>query len=303
MKKVFQFGFFLFLITGIFGDIIAQGPPTQADKKAEALMKSKKFAEAIPYLNEMIKLEPKNIKWYFDKGVCESKAKKFEDAKVTFAKVIEMNSKHTGAYVQLANVHLRQKNYDEANKYFQQAHDLEANPAKKSQLKMMMLDAMVQKGDLPKAKVYLADLQKSAPENMKVMYYAGEIKVKEKNWSGAKDEYNKIVANPKFATMKPAQQAQYYYSLGLCYLEMGDEVNAQKNWRKANSGKYADLIAKRKPMWAVEFAEPENENLTDETPSELSEFNTTPSSGTSSSPSYEEPADSGSTSGSLDWGF
>ncbi len=302
MKKVFQLGMLVFLMLGVFVSSFAQGPATQADKKAEALMKSKKYAEAIPYINEMIKLEPKNIKWYFDKGVCESKCKKLEESKASFTKVIEMNPKHIGAFVQIGNIYLRQKSYDEACKYYGQANDLEANPAKKGQLKIMMLDAMVQKGDLPKAKIYLADLQKTAPDNLKVLYYAGEIKMKEKNWNGAKEEYNKIIANPKFASMKPIQKAQYYYSLGLCYIETGDEVSAQKNWRQANVGKYADLIAKKRPMWAVEFSQPKDENETEGFSSEFpGSSQGSVSNSSSSSPAYEE--EEPVSSGPLDWGF
>ena len=200
---------FAFLLSFGITMLVAQ-PIKDADKKAEALIKQKKFAEAIPFLNEMIKVEPKNNKWHFEKGNCEFRTNNMEGAKADYAKSIELNPKFAPAYIQTGNVLVKQKKYDEAVGFFKKGSVQETVPAKKAQYSMMIVDAYLQKNDLPNAKVNLAELQKSAPDNVRVLYYEGEIKMKEKNWNGAKDTYMKIVSNVNFSKMKPIVQAQYY---------------------------------------------------------------------------------------------
>lgn len=324
MKKNAQsliLGIFILFATSSVAFAQPAGGNVDADKKAEQLMKSKKFGEAIPYLNQMIKLEPKNVKWQMDKGLCEEKTKKYEEAKATFNKVLSMNPKSADAYMHIAMMDVKQKKYDDAVTSFNKAIEVELMAGKKMQYKMMIVDAMVQKGDLGKAKTTLAELQKAAPTNMKVLYYAGEIKMKEKNWAGAKEEYTKIINNPAYAKMKPAQKAQYCYSLGLCALESGDELTAKSNWKKANTiNKYSDLIGKRKPEWLVEFSEaklggedpwaadkkPEGGAVANNKPVVLDEFGNPVQEGatptTPDNPGENNSSGSGSTD-DMDWGF
>lgn len=294
---------FAFLLT--LGTTILSAQPIQnADKKAEALMKQKKYAEAIPFINEMIKVEPKNNKWYFEKGNCEMHNHNMEGAKTSYAKSIELNPKFVPAYTQMATVLVKQKKYDEAVGFFKKGIEQETVPAKKAQYKMMIVDAYLQKNDLPAAKTTLAELQKSAPENVRVLYYDGEIKMKEKNWAGAKETYMKIVSNPNFAKMKPVAQAQYYYSLGLTCLEMNDETNAKVYWKKANTGKYKDKISERKPEWLVEFDDPSSNNPTvSDVPANSNESVPIPGFDTPANTTPETTTPENSGEGGLDWGF
>lgn len=280
-----------------FTSVFAQN--TYPDKKAEALMKQHKFADALPFIEEMIKLEPKNFKWQFDKGVCELRTKKFEQAKLTFAKVQEMNKEYTPAYLQAAQACLKLKQYDLAIEQYNKASLVEKVPAKKGQYKLMTVDALLQKGDVPKAKVIITELEKTAPENFKVLYYSGDIKLKEKNWSGAKETYSKILTLEKFKAMKPEQQVAYYYNLGLAYIELGDEANARTYWQKANYGQYADKIAERKPEWVVEFNERPELGATET--GEMPANTGLPS--TPASNSKPRPSSSSSSGGDIDWGF
>lgn len=314
-------GMFILFATSSVAFAQPAGGNVDADKKAEQLMKAKKFGEAIPYLNQMIKLEPKNVKWQFDKGLCEERTKKYEDAKASFNKVLSINPKSADAYMHIAMVEVKEKKYDDAAVNFNKAIEAENIPGKKMQYKMMIVDAMVQKGDLGKAKTTLAELQKAAPTNMKVLYYAGEIKMKEKNWVGAKEEYTKIINNPAYAKMKPAQKAQYCYSLGLCTLESGDELTAKSYWKKANTiSKYSNLIGNRKPEWLVEFSEaklggedpwaadkkPETGIAVSNKPVVLDEFGNPIQEGTApttpETPAENNNSGSGSTD-DMDWGF
>lgn len=286
--------------------ILTAQPVQNADKKAEALMKQKKYADAIPFINEMIKVEPKNNKWYFEKGNCEMHTRNTDAAKLDYAKSIELNPKFVPAYTQTANILVKQKNYDEAVSFYQKAIAQEIVPAKKAQYKMMIVDAYIQKNDLNAAKTTLAELQKAAPENQRVLYYDAEIKMKEKNWAGAKDTYMKIVSNPNFPKMKPMAQAQYYYSLGLACLQMNDESNARTYWKKANMGKYTDKIAEIKPEWILEFAD-EPANATDAisgAPTNTGDSLPIPGFDTpeGSTPTETAP-EGGSGDGGLDWGF
>jgi tetratricopeptide (TPR) repeat protein len=294
MKKVvLLFLVSIFSLSSIFAQ--ANDPV----KKAEQLMKQKKYAEAVAAYDAAIKLEPKLFNHYFHKSIAETKLKKYDEGKASLKKCLELNAKYCPAYLQLATINRAQKDYAAATLNYEDAMKHETATPKKYQYKLMLVDLLLEKGDISTAKKYTTELTQAAPENLKVIYYAGQVKKAEKDWSGLVNLYEKTSTLESFKKMHPVRQAEYFYDMGVAYLQMKDEANAKKNWSKAYAGEYKDIIAKEKPEWAVEFSEPampEDPNNPNPTPTDSH-----PTKGTTHhSKTTSEDTGGG---GGIDWGF
>lgn len=270
-------------------------------KKAEQLMKQKKYAEAITAYDAAIKLEPKLFSHYYHKSIAETKSKKYDEGKASLKKCMELNPKFCPAYLQLATINRAQKDYAAAIVNFEDAMKHETATPKKSQYKLMLVDLLLEKGDIATAKKYTTELSQAAPENLKVIYYSGQVKKAEKDWNGLINLYQKASTLESFKKMHPARQAEYYYDMGVAYLQLKDETNARKTWEKAYIGDYKEIIAKEKPEWAVEFSEPDmpDENADPNNPNPTP---TEPRKGTSHHTKTTNTDDGGG-GGGIDWGF
>jgi len=268
-------------------------------KKAEQLMKQKKYAEAVAAYDAAIKLEPKLFSHYYHKSIAETKLKKYDEGKTSLKKCLELNAKYCPAYLQLATINRAQKDYAAAILNFEDAMKHETATPKKSQYKLMLVDLLLEKGDIATAKKYTTELTQAAPENLKVIYYSGQVKKAEKDWSGLVNLYQKASTMESFKKMHPARQAEYFYDMGVAYLQMKDEANAKKIWAKAYIAEYKDMIAKEKPEWAVEYSEPampEDPNNPNPVPTDEH-----PSKGNSHHSKTSSSDDGGG--GGIDWGF
>ncbi len=65
--------------------------------QAEKLIKEWKYAEAIPLLQKVVKDEPKNADAYNQLGYANRKLNKLPDARIHYAKALELQPEHKGA--------------------------------------------------------------------------------------------------------------------------------------------------------------------------------------------------------------
>jgi Flp pilus assembly protein TadD len=65
--------------------------------QAEKLIKEWKYAEAIPLLQKVVKDEPKNADAYNQMGYANRKLNKLPDARIHYAKALELQPEHKGA--------------------------------------------------------------------------------------------------------------------------------------------------------------------------------------------------------------
>ncbi len=209
---------------------------------AEEMRKQNRCADAIQKYEEAIKLEPTNYKYYFQKGLCEQKEKKLVEAKASFQKSIDNNKEYTPAYAQIAKLYKDEKDMDNTIYYYALAAENEKITGRKVQYELILVNLLLKQNKSFDAKKHWEEAQKIDPTNMKVLYYAGEIKAAEENWTGAKNDYLASTEAPAFGTLSPAEKAQYYYALGLSYYKLNDIDNAKKAWAKANYGPFQQLI-------------------------------------------------------------
>lgn len=209
---------------------------------AEEMRKQNRCNDAIQKYEEAIKLEPTNYKYYFQKGLCEQKEKKLDDAKASFQKSIDNNKEYTPAYAQMAKLFKDVKDIDNTIYYYELAAANEKITGRKVQYELILVNLLLKQNKNFEAKKHWEEAQKIDPGNMKVLYYAGEIKSAEENWAAAKDDYLGATESPNFTSLSPAEKAQYYYALGLSYYKLNDIDNAKKAWAKANYGPFQQLI-------------------------------------------------------------
>lgn len=241
--KVYKHYFLLLcLFFAVSQSLLAQGSGRTAYLQAEELRKQNKCADAIGKYDEAIKSEPNNYKYYFQKGLCEQKEKRIPDAKASFNKSIELNKEFTSAYAQMAKIYKEEKDIDQTIYYYEQAAQNEKGLGRKSQYELILVNLFLKQDKITDAKAHFGEAQKIDPNNMKVSYYSGEIKMAENDYAGAKEDYAKATESPDFGAMSPAEKAQYYYALGLAYNKLNDIENAKKAWQKAMVGPYIPLI-------------------------------------------------------------
>lgn len=233
---------FPFLLIALFAAAQPTGSGRADYLQAEELRKQNKCADAIARYEVAIKAEGNNYKYYFQKGLCEQKEKRIEDAKRSFLKSAELNKDFTSAYAQLAKMYKDEKNMEQTIYYYQQASENEKGTGRKIQYDLILVNLLLKDDKIAEATKYFEDAQKLDPGNMKVNYYSGEIKMAKGDYASAKDDYERAVANPEFPPLSPGEKAQYYYALGLAYNKLNDIENAKKAWQKAMIGPYATLI-------------------------------------------------------------
>lgn len=209
---------------------------------AEELRKQNRCGDAIVKYEEAIKAEPNNYKYFFQKGLCEYKEKKIEEAKASYTKAIELNKEFTSSYAQMARIAKDQKDIDNTIYYYEQAALNERSPNRRIQYELILVNLLLKQDKQYEAKKHLEEAGKVDPGNMNVQYYTGEMKAAENDWAGARDEYTKATENPDFGALPPAEKAKYYYAQGLAFSKLNDLENAKKSWAKANFSPWSQLI-------------------------------------------------------------
>lgn len=247
MKVYKQYSLLFFMFFALTAHVFAQPGATTGSGRtdylqAEELRKQNKCADAIGKYDLAIKAEPNNYKYYFQKGLCEQKEKRIEDAKRSFQKSIETNKEFTPAYAQMAKIFKEEKDIDQTIYFYEQAAANEKGLGRKLQYELILVNLFLKQDKISDAKAHYEEAKKIDPNNMKVSYYAGEIKMSENEYASAKDDYQKATESPDFGSIAPIEKAQYYYALGLAYNKLNDLENAKKAWQKAMVGPYAQLI-------------------------------------------------------------
>lgn len=233
---------FLGLLIGLSLSVIAQPPGKQAYVEAENLRKQNNCKDAIDKYNQAIQLEPSNFKYYFQKGKCEYKQRDMEMAKESFKSTVEFKRDFTPAYSLLAKIYKDEKDYDNAIYYYEEAARHESNDGRKVQYKLLLVNLLLKEDRIYDAKKHIDEARAVDPDNPNILYYNAEINAMDKNWDAAARNYERALESDRLKSAPPAEQAKYYYGLGVAYSNIGDNAKARAAWSKANFGPYKNLI-------------------------------------------------------------
>ncbi|MFN0202377.1 MAG: tetratricopeptide repeat protein [Bacteroidia bacterium] len=233
------FALSMLMCMSVFGQ---SGPGKAAYLQAKELQKANKLKEAVGKYEEAIRLEPQNYKYYFENGVCCSRAKEYDWAKEAFKKSIELNKDFTPAYTQMAKIYKMQGDLVTATKFYEQAVENEKSPNRKVQYELLLVQTLLKQERVEDAKAHLSAAEKIDPTNMNINFYKAELLAAEGRWDDAKTAYATSTESEEFKNLPPAEKAKYYYGLGIAYSKLGENDNAKKAWEKANFGPYKKLI-------------------------------------------------------------
>jgi tetratricopeptide (TPR) repeat protein len=239
--------FHLLLLTILLGMLspfqgIAQAPGRGSFIEGENMRKQNRCDDAINKYNQAISVEPDNFKYFFARGKCEYRLKRFDDAKESFKSTVQIRADYSPAYSLLAKLYKNENNVDEAVYYYEQAARYERSNARKVQYKLLLINLLLKEDRTYDARRHIEDARQLDPTNPNILYYTAEIAAQDENWSRAKQDYEMALNSDKLKNASPASQAKYYYGLGLAYSKLGDNNNARLAWRKANFGPYKKMI-------------------------------------------------------------
>ncbi|MHA1353960.1 MAG: tetratricopeptide repeat protein [Candidatus Heimdallarchaeota archaeon] len=97
----------------------------ELNDKSLDLLEIGKVDEAIGYLDEAIKLDPKHHHAHGNLAICYAMQKKFEDAKKAYKTAIELDPTQISYLTGLAAIYIDTKQYDEAEKHLELAKKID----------------------------------------------------------------------------------------------------------------------------------------------------------------------------------
>ncbi|RMG60471.1 MAG: hypothetical protein D6722_20840 [Bacteroidetes bacterium] len=223
----------------------AQGPGKRAYMAAENFRKQNKCQDAIMQYDEAIKAEPTNYRYYFQRGKCEYKLNRIEEAINSFQFTIDYQADFTPAYSLLAKIYKDQKDYANAVYNYEQAARYERNSGRKVQYLLLLVNLLLKEERVADARRHIERARDLDPTNPNILFYTAEIATLSEDWEGARRAYEKALTSDRLKEASPTEQAKYYYGLGVALSKLGDSAGARRAWSKANFGPYKDLIAQQ----------------------------------------------------------
>ncbi len=173
---------------------------------------------AIDRLKKEIKIHPKGSGAYIELGQYYIEQREFKLAEALFKKGISINPKKDWGYEQLAKVYLLQGRVDEVEKLYLLA--VSKNPKKSWSYALLSRFYADQKKEVLAERALKDGLDKN-PDDMDIFIELGSFYTKQARFSDAEDLYAK-------AKLKAPQNSKIYAQLGFCYGAQGryDDMEA-----------------------------------------------------------------------------
>ncbi|MEM9984556.1 MAG: tetratricopeptide repeat protein, partial [Bacteroidota bacterium] len=237
--------FILGLLNG--GKLLAQKEAQRAYREAEALREQNRCTEAIQRYNVAIKEDPKNYRYYLQRGRCEYRMNKMTAARYSLEQAVALGADEIPAsvYYLLGKIHLNENpdNQAEAVKYYRKAADLETDGTRRMQYQLLLVQSLTNLQQYNEAQSYLNIVAKEAPENASVLYYQGQLAGAQGQWEAAKSYYEQALRSSELKDATAETRAKYYYGLGRAFEELGQEEEAKTAFVEANHGALRPLVA------------------------------------------------------------
>jgi tetratricopeptide (TPR) repeat protein len=146
------------------------------------------------------------------------------------------------------------KNYEEEIRALELAYKFEETLDKRIQLKLQMIDILVDNADYVQAKLHIEGYKKlTGSTSLDVLYYEAKICNKMGDYTTAKN--NMIEATRSIRSPALKDIARYYYELGYAYYKQKEYDLASQAWEKASFGSFKSLIAKYDPNYYFRTAQ------------------------------------------------
>ena len=133
---------------------------------------TKNFPEAIGIFDQLVKEEPRSARAHYLKGFCHLGKGETQVAKTSLAKAVELNPKYVNAKMLLAEIALKERDFEMAQK--ESAEILALNP-NDFRARMMQGNALMAQGKSADAEVAFKTLIAENPENPAGYYRLGAV--------------------------------------------------------------------------------------------------------------------------------
>jgi superkiller protein 3 len=194
-------------ISGLSDALTARGIETAGDSNNEA---------ALPYLNEAVKLDPKDAVAFLKIGEIHDSKGRNAEAIVNFEKAVTIDPEFTSVYLPLGLAHAEAKNYVQAEAYLSKA---EAAGLATSEARLARADIFTKQGKTQDAIAMLDLIIKAEPNNASAVYQRAAALDK----AGQKDQ---ALAGYKRAVQIDPNFAPAWFEIGVASYNKGDYQEA-----------------------------------------------------------------------------
>lgn len=140
------------------------------------------FDEAVKWLNQAIRINPKDSMYYQALGTTYEKHSKLDEALANYKKAVEYDPKNTEYYFNMADVYALKRNYDAAIERIRQAIDLKPNYARAYQYLGIMYHRKKDSAEAVKQELKAIEVD---PKNLQAYLDLGEIYKSQNNYPEA----------------------------------------------------------------------------------------------------------------------
>ena len=251
MKSVYCLLFFTFSLMLSF-QINAQHEGLSYYVDGENLRRAGQHDKAIVEFNKAIQREPANYKYIYSKAVSEFQTRKIDAALNSVNNVIKLKDDFVSAYLLAAKIYQSKNDIDRALFFYDQAFKYEEDVEKKVGYKLLVMRKLTEKNNFKGAYDRVKEAKAVAPQNKDVLFYYAKLS----NILGSYEEAKKAILEleTQIKSLKPEDNAKYYYELGLAYYKLDDFEKSKEAWSKANIPPYTAKIAKFSPKYFCRVA-------------------------------------------------
>jgi tetratricopeptide (TPR) repeat protein len=250
MKSVYCLLFFAFSLISFQVDAQHEGLSYYVD--GENLRRAGQHDKAIAEFNKAIQREPANYKYIYSKAVSEFQTRKIDAALNSVNNVIKLKDDFVSAYLLAAKIYQTKNEIDRALFFYDQAFKYEEDIDKKVGYKLLVMRKLTEKNDFKGAYERVKEAKTVAPQNKDVLFYFAKLSNILGNYEDAKNAI--IELETQIKSLKPEDNAKYYYELGLAYYKLDDFEKSKEAWSKANIPPYNSKIAKFSPKYFCSVA-------------------------------------------------
>jgi tetratricopeptide (TPR) repeat protein len=207
----------------------SQSPQAKEAKyleKGRKAYQQQKYTVAVVHFKNAIQAQPRDAEPYYQLGLAYLGLSDFRDAVSSFQKALELNPKHAGAQLKMAELMAASGNKEvlqEAQKRSQEV--LALLPGDPDALNVLALTEL-KLGRPESAEAHLEQALKTSPSNLKSSVALAQAKLARKDTAGAEEVLKQAVAQ---APRSPEPRVY----LGGFYVALGKTAEAEQQYRKA----------------------------------------------------------------------
>jgi len=223
--------------------------------RANDLMESNRFEEALLMLADANKIDPNDAVILYKQGLCYTNLGNFREAVAPLQKATSLKKDYVDAHELLARVYQELRNVKGAIAELDQAFKYDTDPSNKLTYKLEILDILFTANKFGLAKAHLYDA-KTLPEGLGETF---DVRFKEAqflNFSGQYEKALKIFQEIIDAEIDETVEGteQYFFEYGVALHMLGKYKEAEQQFAKSARNEYKSKIRRYQPETYYEMA-------------------------------------------------